>query len=113
MNKEQLAPWIEKLTQVEKKDWKSIVAEMCREHGLKTGDAWNLLKEAGFDPKPASDDTPKVEEKKVSVMARHKTEYPRYRCAGLSLSQKTETYKITEAQLDALKKDPWVEIIEK
>jgi hypothetical protein len=33
MTKEQLAPWIEKLNQAEKKERKGIVAELCREHG--------------------------------------------------------------------------------
>jgi hypothetical protein len=112
MDKEQLAPWIEKLKAAEKKDRKDIVAEMCREHSLKTGDAWNLLKGAGFDSKAASDDTPKAEEKKVSVVVRHKTEYPRYRRAGLIFSQKPETHEVTEAQLAILKKDTWVEVIE-
>jgi len=48
--------------------------------------------------------------KKVSVTLRHKTEYPRYRRAGLVLTQKPETYEVTEEQLAALKKDKWVEI---
>jgi hypothetical protein len=53
MNKEQLAPWIEKLTKAAGKDRTTIVGEMCKENGLKVGDAWKLLKEAGFDPKGA------------------------------------------------------------
>jgi hypothetical protein len=113
MNKEQLAPWIEKLTRAEKKNRNGIVAEMCRENGLKTGDAWNLLKEAGFDPNAASDEAPAAEEKKVPVVVRHKTEYPRYRCGGLVLTQKPETCEVTGKQLLMLKADPWVEIIEK
>jgi hypothetical protein len=113
MTKEQLAPWLEKLSQAEKKDRNGIVAEMCREHGLKIGDAWNLLKEAGFDPKAASEDKPKAEEKKASVTLRHTTGYPHYRRAGILLSQKPKTYEVTEAQLAALKADSWVEIIEK
>jgi hypothetical protein len=51
MNKEQLAPWIEKLTRANPKDRTAIVGEMCKENGLKVGDAWRLLKEAGFDSK--------------------------------------------------------------
>ncbi|MDR1575716.1 MAG: hypothetical protein LBS37_06900 [Treponema sp.] len=153
MNKEQLAPWIEKLIQAEKKDRNGIVTEMCREHGLNIGDAWSLLKEAGFDPKaapgalnpqgsgdtpPAADNTlpdtgipplpqeggntqikegsgdtsPAVEGNKVSVTLRHKTGYPKYRRAGLILSQKPETHEVTETQLAILKKDTWVEVIE-
>jgi hypothetical protein len=53
MNKEQLAPWIEKLTKANPKDRTAIVGEMCKENGLKVGDAWRLLKEAGFDSKAA------------------------------------------------------------
>jgi hypothetical protein len=53
MNKEQLAPWIEKLTKANPKDRTAIVGEMCKENGLKVGDAWKLLKEAGFDSKAA------------------------------------------------------------
>ncbi|MDR0708862.1 MAG: hypothetical protein LBF77_02210 [Spirochaetaceae bacterium] len=120
MDKEQLAPWIEKLEAAEKKDRNAIVTELCKAEGLGIGDAWKLLKEAGFDSKaapgernPTGTDTPPMEEKKVSVTLRHKTDYPKYRRAGLVLSQKAETREVTEAQLAALKKDPWVEIIEK
>jgi hypothetical protein len=58
MTKEQLAPWIEKLTRANPKDRTAIVGEMCKENGLKVGDAWKLLKEAGFDPKAAADKAP-------------------------------------------------------
>lgn len=60
MTKEQLAPWIEKLTRASGRDRTAIVGEMCKENGLKIGDAWKLLKEAGFDPKAAAsvDKTP-------------------------------------------------------
>jgi hypothetical protein len=112
MTKEQLAPWLEKLNQAEKKDRNGIVAEMCREHGLKIGDAWNLLKEAGFNPKAATEDKPKAEEKKVLVTLWHTTTYPLYHRAGLLLSLKPKTYEVNEAQLAVLKKDQWVEIIE-
>jgi len=50
-------------------------------------------------------------EKKLPVTLRHKTEYPRYRCAGLALTQKPETYQVTASQLEKLKSDPWVEVI--
>jgi hypothetical protein len=60
MTKEQLAPWIEKLTKANPKDRTAIVGEMCKENGLKVGDAWRLLKEAGFDSKatPQGKDMP-------------------------------------------------------
>jgi hypothetical protein len=48
--------------------------------------------------------------KRITVTLRHKTEYPRYRRAGLVLSQKAQSYELTEAQLAALKKDKWVVI---
>ncbi|MDR3192353.1 MAG: hypothetical protein LBT87_04745 [Treponema sp.] len=44
------------------------------------------------------------------AMLRHKTQYPKYRCAGLALTQRTETYQVTEAQLEKLRLDPWVVI---
>ena len=50
-------------------------------------------------------------EKTEPVQIRHKTEYPKYRCAGLLLTQKPETYTVTAAQLEKLRRDPWVEII--
>jgi hypothetical protein len=53
MTKEKLAPWIEKLSKANPKDRVAIVGEMCKENGLKAGDAWKLLKEAGFDSKAA------------------------------------------------------------
>jgi hypothetical protein len=58
MTKEQLVPWIEKLTRANLKDRTAIGGEMCKENGLKVGDAWKLLKEAGFDPKAAADKAP-------------------------------------------------------
>jgi hypothetical protein len=50
----------------------------------------------------------KAETKPVTL--RHKTQYPKYRCAGLVLTQKPETYQVTEARLEKLRSDPWVEI---
>jgi hypothetical protein len=65
MTKEQLATWIGKLTKVNPKDRTAIVGEMCKENGLKVGDAWRLLKEAGFDSKatPPADETKQGAEK--------------------------------------------------
>jgi hypothetical protein len=173
MEKEKLIPWIEKLNaEHDGKKRNAIVAEMCKAHGVKLGDAYKALKEAGYDPKAAppaaptlsaskdSNDTPKSEtdatvsnvarsganggvpppntegngtdtpppdtgdddedtpppeleteaEKKITVTLRHKTEYPRYRRAGLVLSQKAQSYEVSVAQLAALKKDKWVVI---
>jgi hypothetical protein len=120
MEKEKLIPWIEKLTKAEKKDRTAIVAEMCKENGLKISDAWKLLKEAGFDPKTGTgDDHPGSRnpdgsdgQEKQPVVLRHKSGYPKYRRAGLVLTQKAETYEVTEAQLAALKRDKWVEFVD-
>ncbi|MDR0322353.1 MAG: hypothetical protein LBI28_12700 [Treponema sp.] len=112
MDKEKLAPWIERLNKAEGKDFAAIVAEMARENSLKEGEAWKLLKSAGFDPKEAEKAKSQLKAggKKISVVLRHKTEYPRYRRAGLVLTQKAETYEVTEEQLATLKKDCWVVI---
>jgi hypothetical protein len=45
-----------------------------------------------------------------TIQLRHKTQYPKYRCAGLVLTQKSETYRVNEAQLERLRRDPWVVI---
>jgi hypothetical protein len=44
------------------------------------------------------------------AILRHKTQYPKYRCAALVLTQKAETYQVTTAQLEKLRSDPWVVI---
>ena len=112
MDKEKLLPWIERLNAADKKDREAIVAELAKGNNLKIPEAWKLLKEAGFNPdaKPKVDPQAKQEAKKQPVLLRHKTEYPRYRRAGLVLTQKPETYEVTEEQLAALKKDKWVVI---
>jgi hypothetical protein len=90
------------------------VEEMAKENSLKVSDAWQLLKLNGFDPKEEPQNNPQdnADVKKRPVVLRHKTEYPKYRRAGLVLTQKAETYEVTEEQLAALKKDPWVEVVE-
>jgi len=109
MNKEKIKLLIEKLKAADKKAQEAIVAEAAKENNLKPADVWKLLKEEGFDPDAKA--PPSVPaEKKQSVILRHKTEYPKYRRAGLVLTQKPETYEVTEEQLAMLKKDKWVEI---
>jgi len=112
MEKEKLIPWIEKLNKAEKKERGKIVDELAKENSVKPAEAWKLLKEAGFDPKENPQDNPQTENnanaKKQPVVLRHKTEYPRYRRAGLVLTQMPETYEVTDAQLALLEKDPWV-----
>ena len=161
MEKTQLDSWIERLkAEPDGKKRQGIVSEMCKTHGLKIGDAWKLLKEAGFGGKadggdsngvgsgnsdnnsggsgngnsgdgggngdsngggngnngggeiPGSENPQKSAEKKIRVTLRHKTEYPRYRRAGLALGQTSAEYEVSGAQLATLKKDPWV-VIEK
>jgi hypothetical protein len=105
MDSEKLKPWIEKLNAAEKKDRNAVVAELCKAEGLNISDAWKLLKGAGADGKAKP-------EKAAPAQLRHKTRYPRYRCAGLALTQKAETYRVSEAQLEKLRRDPWVVIEE-
>jgi transposase len=106
VDKEQLIPWVEKLkAEPDKSKRNEIVADLCKEKGLKIGDAWKLLKEAGFDPQSSPNGD---QDKKITVLASHKTEYEKYRCAGLVLTRKPENYLVTEAQFEKLKRDPWV-----
>jgi len=51
-------------------------------------------------------------EKRTTVLARHKTQYQNYRCAGIVLKQTAESQQVTEAQLEKLRRDPWVEVTE-
>ena len=117
VTKEELIPWIEKLNaEPDKRKRSDIVADLCKEKGLKIGDAWKLLKEAGLDQKaPPNGDQNNNDQnsndqdsKKVPVLASHKTAYEKYRCAGLVLTRKPENYLVTEAQFEKLKRDPWV-----
>ena len=114
MEKEKLSRWIERLNKAEKKDRGAILGEMAKENNLKLADVYKLLKEAGFDPEAEKQNGQggKAESKKFSVVLRHNTESPRYRRVGLILTQRAETYEVTEKQLAALKKDPWVVIVE-
>jgi hypothetical protein len=109
-----LKPWIDRLKKADKSKHNAIVAEMARENFWKEADARKLLKLAGFElpdePQPDQQDQP--EAPKQSVVLRHKTEYPGYRRAGLVLTQKAETYEVTEEQLAELKKDRWVVFVD-
>jgi hypothetical protein len=112
MDTEKIKQWIERLNKADKKERKNIVAELAKENNLKDADMWQLLKLNGFVPKEEPQNNPqdKAEGRKQPVVLRHKTEYPKYRRAGLVLTQKAETYEVTGEQLAALKKDPWVAI---
>jgi hypothetical protein len=48
--------------------------------------------------------------KKKTVNLRHKTPHLRYRRAGVVLTDQFKPYELTDAQLEILKKDIWVEI---
>jgi hypothetical protein len=54
----------------------------------------------------------KAEAETKPALIRHKTQYQKYRCAGLVLTQKTETYQVTKLQFLKLRCDPWVEVKE-
>jgi len=116
MDKEQITLLIEKLnTEPDKEKRNNIIADLCKEKNLKPGEVWKLLKEAGFDPKAPpngsqNNNNSDQDAKKVTVLASHKTEYEKYRCAGLVLTRKPENYLVTETQFEKLKRDPWVEI---
>jgi hypothetical protein len=117
MDSEKLKPWIVNLSAAEKKDRNAVVAELCKAEGLNISDAWKLLKGAGSGPDAAAPSGAdggggKKNEpgQAAPVQLRHKTRYPRYRCAGLVLTQKPETYRVSEAQLEKLRRDPWVVI---
>ncbi|MCL2267343.1 MAG: HI1506-related protein [Treponema sp.] len=130
MDKEKINLLIERLCKAEKKERNAIVIEMAKENGLKEKEVWKLLIDAGYNPKEIQStdqqNNPPVTSqngqqkgqnndqqdntKKQSVLLRHKTEYSQYRRAGLVLTQKAQTYNVTEEQLAALEKDPWVVI---
>jgi len=97
------------------------VKEKAKENGVKEGELYKLLKEAGYEPNapqgaaaPALTDDPppppksEQEAKKIPILVSHKTEYEKYRCAGLVLTRKPENYLVTEAQYEKLNSDPWV-----
>jgi hypothetical protein len=129
---EPLADWIKRLNEAEKKDRKAIVEEMAKALGLKTGDAYQKLKDAGWDPKgggaPPAGNTPPMSPdpaagtpsappdppgppaKTFPVKLRHKTPHPHYRRAGLVLTGQFKPYEVTGDQFEILKKDAWVEI---
>jgi hypothetical protein len=130
-----LEDWIKRLNEAEKKDRKAIVEELAKALGLKTGEAYKKLNDAGWNPKgdggrdqtpsaantppassdpavgtpPAPPDPPGPPAKTFPVKLRHKTPHPHYRRAGLVLTNRFETYTVTKEQLIALRDDPWVE----
>jgi hypothetical protein len=108
LGKNALKDWIDRLNKAETFGYKAIVEDMAKALGIKVGDAWKALEEAGWnrEKKPPNDPP----EKKEAVTLRHKTPHPHYRRAGLVLTNQFKTYDVTEGQLAILKKDAWVEI---
>ncbi|MDR1286767.1 MAG: hypothetical protein LBK08_04075 [Treponema sp.] len=104
-----LEGWIKRLNEAEKKNRNTVVGELAKALGIKTGEAYKKLKEAGRDPKNAPPPPPV---KTFSVTLRHKTPYPGYRRAGIVLTNQFKPYTVTAAQLAALKTDTWVEVQE-
>jgi hypothetical protein len=113
-----LEEWIGRLNEAEKKDRAALVGELAKALGVKVGEAYKKLKDAGWDPKtadtmpPGGDPPPSVPPRTETVTLRHKTSYPRYRRAGLLLTGQFKPYAVTAAQLAALKADTWVEVRE-
>jgi len=97
------------------------VKNAAKEKNIKEGELFKLLKEAGYKPQaPKGTEAPDgadiqqdsrdQDTKKIPVLVSHKTEYEKYRCAGLVLTQKPENYLVTEAQFEKLNRDPWVAV---
>jgi len=96
-----------------------VVKKTAEENNLKVGDLFKSLKEVGYDPKaPKGSAAPELKDNSApqtqhtgptkKVILRHKTQYPKYRRAGIVLSQKAMEYEVTEEQLAILEKDVWV-----
>ncbi|MDR1373796.1 MAG: hypothetical protein LBJ24_02370 [Treponema sp.] len=113
-----LGDWIKRLNETEKKGRGAVVEELAKALGVKPGEAVKKLKEAGWDPKTADgrpdssaggNPPPKPKAETFSVTLRHKTPYPRYRRAGIVLTNQFIPYAVTEEQRAALERDTWVE----
>jgi hypothetical protein len=50
-----LEDWIKRLNETEKKGRNAVVGELAKALGIKTGEAYKKLKEAGWDPKAGND----------------------------------------------------------
>ena len=114
-----LSGWIKRLSETDKKDRAGVVEELARVLGISVDDTWKKLKEAGWGSKKGKNDDPSnpmkknSDEKTLSVSLKHKTQYSRYRRAGLVLTNQFKPYEVTEAQLAVLSKDVWIEVEEK
>ena len=61
---------------------------------------------------PDSEDTHSAEQETdmIPVLVSHKTEFPKYRRAGLVLTRQPENILVTAEQFEELKRDPWVSV---
>jgi hypothetical protein len=64
----------------------------------------------GGNAPPGSGGTPPVKAETVQVTLRHTSPYPRYRRAGLLLTNQWKACSVTAEQLAVLKADTWVEV---
>jgi hypothetical protein len=126
MDKAKLIALIAMLYAQESEARAGMVKDAAKENGIKEGELYKLLKQEGYEPNapkgtaPSSENnnnTPPPESsnggqeaKNVTVLASHKTEYEKYRCAGLVLTRKPENYLVSEAQFEKLSRDPWVTV---
>jgi len=126
-----LLDWIKRLEAAAKKDRQAIIDELAKALAIPVADAVKMLREAGWDPKKKAPSGEETQENgapsdqqgkksgdkktegngtKATISLRHKTPHPRYRRAGLVLTDQFKPFEVTEEQLEKLKKDPWVEI---
>jgi hypothetical protein len=98
---------------------------MAKALGIKAGEAWKKLKEAGWDPKaepqagpPTGSESATPEEAGITgylvpVTLRHKSPHAHYRRSGLLLAKTARSFEVTKEQLAVLVNDPWVELVER
>jgi len=110
MNKEELIPLAEKLdVEPDKKKRNDIVADFCKEKGLKPGDVREQLKEIAGNLSSNGDQSNGGQDaRKEVVLVSHKATHDKYRCAGLVLAKKPANHLVTAGQLAKLRQDPWV-----
>jgi hypothetical protein len=109
-----LEAWIARLDKADKKDRKALVEDMAKALGVKVGDAYKKLKEAGWDPKAEPQAVPEgagLAGRLVPVTLRHKSPHAHYRRAGLLLAKTARPFEVTKEQLAVLANDPWVELV--
>jgi len=118
------AEWIKRMEEAKGKERPVIAGELAKVLNIPIPEVWKRLKEAGWNPPkdkpPAANPSgnngaapggeTKPDEPRQAVSIRHKTPHPRYRRAGLALTDQFKPYEVTAGQLAILETDPWVEI---